>query len=473
MSTIIFVISISVLQCNCEVICIDNSVIADTLNCRPIGILFNVLKKENYEYKQTRHTLVLRDCNVGMIDYEYFQPMMNLKHLDLSMNLLKELPRNIFYHLKGLKSLNASRNIIHTIDKDVFSNMIQLKEVDLSYNYLKITYKLFGKSLKFLDFSHNVEVDIAQSSFEDLQLETLILKQSLKKFPDTFQFSGIVHLDVSENRNFVEMGKIGKQFEHLDKLSHLNMADCGLIEIEIASNKKLRVLNVSRNAILLNEHTFHSNAELVEVDLCSNEIETLPNYVFDSCGEMIKLHLCDNRLTNLRAESFSKMSKLRVLDLSRNRLKTAVKFPDAIASLDLSYNQLELIDDSVFDDMKLLFDLNLSGNLLSSVNLKMFQHPSLEYLNLRCNRYVGMSKEYFGNRNTLLNLYLGGNPWYCACISFLFQNDKNLNNVEFHDELSCVADKKPKNNCNVSDKEQKKFLESYNKGPNPCESNKK
>lgn len=171
------------------------------------------------------------------------------------------------------------------------------------------------------------------------------------------------------------------------------------------------------------------------------------------------------------------MKKLKSLDLSKNRLKT-IQFSKnvQILTLDLSNNKLEIFDNSIVQEMKELNILNLNDNVLSSIGMELIQKPELEYLYLRCNEFVSIVSSFFSNRKRKLNVFLRGNPWNCACVGYMLNND--IPNIEFHDEhliddghLHCIVEKSKKS-CSVSPEKRNKWLESLKKYPNICESKK-
>jgi Leucine-rich repeat (LRR) protein len=86
-----------------------------------------------------------------------FRPLDNLKTLILQSTKLKELPRDVFPHLRSLEKLILEDNHIRTWEVDVFDNMI-LRNIEPGANNtlsVKSIYSNFGVFLKMF-ISSNV-----------------------------------------------------------------------------------------------------------------------------------------------------------------------------------------------------------------------------------------------------------------------------------------------------------------------------
>ena len=96
----------------------------------------------------------------GSILPKMFRPLYNLKTLILQSTKLKELPRDVFPHLRSLEKLSLEGNHICTWEVDVFDNMTNLRYLNLERNNIhlinqsSIPYEILSK-LKELDISNN------------------------------------------------------------------------------------------------------------------------------------------------------------------------------------------------------------------------------------------------------------------------------------------------------------------------------
>lgn len=87
----------------------------------------------------------------------------------------------------------------------------------------------------------------------------------------------------------------------------------------------------------------------------------------------------DNQITVVTIDAFKDSPKLKYLNLNQNLL-TNVCFLDSITSLlkiDLSYNQIEILQPDLFEHLTELRDINLRTNQLTSFDSNFFEHKNL------------------------------------------------------------------------------------------------
>ncbi|XP_066991624.2 adhesion G protein-coupled receptor A3 [Anabrus simplex] len=103
----------------------------------------------------------------------------NVIHLDLSDNLITELPSEAFTATPSLQKLNLSKNQIRSIAPEAFSNLTMLKRLDLSNNMLSTlqnTAFIGLENLEKLKLNQNEIRKIKEGTFDELvSLELLDL----------------------------------------------------------------------------------------------------------------------------------------------------------------------------------------------------------------------------------------------------------------------------------------------------------
>ncbi|XP_063592429.1 leucine-rich repeat, immunoglobulin-like domain and transmembrane domain-containing protein 3 [Penaeus indicus] len=77
--------------------------------------------------------IYLRDCKISFVEPTALLQLTNLVELDLSENLLTEVPALAFSHTPALRELHLRGNRIHKIFRDSFSHTPSLVRLDLSY----------------------------------------------------------------------------------------------------------------------------------------------------------------------------------------------------------------------------------------------------------------------------------------------------------------------------------------------------
>lgn len=208
--------------------------------------------------------------------------------------------------------------------------------------------------------------------------------------------------------------RINTQLYHL--LPYLTHLDLGYNAIqylyydEFQDLHRLHTLKLDGNMFpVILENTFVHQQQLKHLNLARNRIAKLPNTALANLTSLLELDLGYNKLYKVEQLAFTHVaSSLEKLSLSGNNLKPeGVKlvmdtvsnvvelgvahmklqqvekgfFPDRITSLDLSGNNLTMLDAAVLP--KQLKRLDLSHNNLKSLNkVSVVLLESLEYVNL-------------------------------------------------------------------------------------------
>ncbi|KAG9346512.1 hypothetical protein JZ751_006823 [Albula glossodonta] len=182
----------------------------------------------------------------------------------------------------------------------------------------------------------------------------------------------------------------------LEKL-HLDDNSVSTVSIEdqaFADNPRLRLLFLSRNHLSSIPSGLPSSLEELRLD--DNRISTIPTHAFRGLASLRRLVLDGNLLANQRIadDTFSRLSNLTELSLVRNSLQTPpLNLPSAhLQRLYLQENALAHMPRGSLDGMRRLQKLDLSGNNLTTLPRGLFR-----------------------DLDSLAQLLVRGNPWYCGC----------------------------------------------------------
>jgi hypothetical protein len=241
----------------------------------------------------------------------------------------------------------------------------------------------------------------------------LLSNNGFTRFPPQIErFEQLQVLDLSMN----EMNSPLPNFlGGLDKLNTLNLSNNNYdvwLEAPLYSVIKL---DLSKNKIQnIEDHAFSKMSELRFLDLAENRIRELSPILFTLANNLENLNLCRNyfsdfprfqshslkslhlnncQISDLAHDSLSEMSSLLELYLSMNEIE---KIPDKLSSdtlqeLDLSYNNIDALND----------------NSLSSL-------PHLAVLDLRGNDFKDVwSTSHFASNHFLREILVKGNRWCC------------------------------------------------------------
>lgn len=283
---------------------------------------FNVVKIINEHLNKLE---LLSLANVGVqSSHLNFSNLNKLNSLDLSVNLITEIPVLTFQDTYNIIRLNLSRNQISFIDRSSLSNMTDLVWLDLSSNRLKT---MSGIALKRFP------------RLRDFRMDRNLLEDQNYKF---YGSTDVTKLDLSNNK--------------------LTSFSLGTKQVY----KSLESLYLSNNLIQsLSESSFEAGVSIIELDLSHNMIEEIPENIFKYLNRLEKLYLNHNKLSEL-PEVFEYLTYLEELNLQYNHIKqiTMSHFWSLkiLRNLDISFNSLESINGGSFYYLNQLLSLNIAGN---------------------------------------------------------------------------------------------------------------
>ncbi|NXN85536.1 LRC19 protein, partial [Bombycilla garrulus] len=187
-------------------------------------------------------------------------------------------------------------------------------------------------------------------------------------------------------------------------------ADCNITSQTVACEES------GKNLFNIPHNLFQN---VTKLNLKNNKI-TLEDYDKEILGHFInltELHLNENNITVLNNNSFYNLKNLIILDISNNCISTVHKA--AFAGL----NQLSV--------------LNLSYNMIAQLDSDTFTSlESLTILNLQCNflKYFHVKASF-----KLIKIVLAGNPWNCSCDLLDLQTWLTASNVTLENESNTTC----------------------------------
>jgi Leucine-rich repeat (LRR) protein len=210
-----------------------------------------------------------------------------------------------------------------------------------------------------------------------------------------------------------------KFFLNFRALRELQISNNKLNDIGFTLSPTLEILTASNNSIqrwpdnnlvqLQHLKDIHFDHNLLKSMNCSSDI----NSMFDS---LEKLDLSFNEIEHIDICVFQRMPSLYELNVSSNKLNTLTNglFNSNVQlqRLDLSNNMLRSIPNGIFEKVPNLAFLRLSGNQLVTFPTQL---PILEVLDLSFNQISIIEESDKENVYPHEFLFLGGNPFHCDC----------------------------------------------------------
>ncbi|KAF7666866.1 hypothetical protein LDENG_00091190 [Lucifuga dentata] len=242
------------------------------------------------------------------LELDWFMDMSSrITHLDLSSNSLCTLPSIVPWGLIHLQSLDLSNNMLKQLPAAHSSQEVMcssLYQVNLSQN------QLTSLPSGLLHLTHIQRLCAAKNQLTSLfDVPTATNWIGLRKLEE---------LDVSDN---VLTALPVAIMHRLKSLNFLNVCKNKLSVFPDPWACPLKQCKASSNVIekLPDSISIFWKNQLQEVDFSNNSLQELPSYMFE-LEALGSLRLCGNHIVTLPAPNKWKCSKLKTLDLSRNQL---------------------------------------------------------------------------------------------------------------------------------------------------------
>nr|XP_018907855.1 PREDICTED: uncharacterized protein LOC109037573 [Bemisia tabaci]XP_018907856.1 PREDICTED: uncharacterized protein LOC109037573 [Bemisia tabaci] len=300
----------------------------------------------------------------------------NLRFRTSTIQLIVDYARNLTFDdpaqfktatsLSGLQSLILSHNRLRNI-RGIFTPLENLRHLDLSYNLIVDIDEAFAESSRLLTLAlNNNQIEsLRRETFDHLRnLQTLDL--SGNRFTrlnlDIFEYlSDLLVLRLNDNFRSSEENFIlsaGQRFERLE------MAATMLTRIPIALTRSIRELDLSDNELVsLQCGEMDSYPLLRNLTLKGNKLTTVEEDSLGRLEYLLELNLHGN---HLRQIPLSLPPGLRYLDLGANRIdsvnSTDLQGLANLRVLILNRNKIEYIEETAFNAISSLDHLDLSNN---------------------------------------------------------------------------------------------------------------
>ncbi|CAB4068805.1 unnamed protein product [Lepeophtheirus salmonis] len=352
--------------------------------------------------------IIVKNNALATLEEDSLKNVVNLKLLDLSNNVIENLPLNFVSESYLLEEIILSNNSILYLPDEVFNNQSSLTTLDLSGNRLQsISSKVFsgcGMRLKKLDLSYN---DLKESSI----------------------------ISISNNQ-IKELGALSMR--HLWRFQ----ADHNLLNKIDSSNFKnmmhLQVLDLSSNSIYdVDSGSFEMNTRLKAIRLDNNNISVVMN-IFQDLPNLTWLNLSANSIS---AFDYAMVPKtIQWLDLHNNLLKSldnrfSVEDLNLLGHLDASFNQIQEIGPQNIPNN--IITLLLNDNQISQMGPYTFykKKKKLKKVDLTLNRMENITSNALRLSSELefnvdIEFYFGGNPIKCDCQMTWFKSINSVNGLQ-------------------------------------------
>ncbi|XP_066599210.1 toll-like receptor Tollo [Prorops nasuta] len=273
-----------------------------------------------------------------------------------------------------------------------FRPLVELRELVIEYckigNLSDEAFKGLRELRNLTVRTHNtdwsamaLEISVGAFTNELLQLERLDLgENNMWSIPEgaLCPLVNLEHLNLTRNRlSEVSSFRFNAASRCLANLRELDLSNNSIESLQTAAFSgltRLHSLDLRGNAIsFIADRSFEGLASLGVLKLTDNRLSSLPPELFGDPRNLQEIHLRNNSLNVLPPGLFNELTQLLVLDLSRNELTAewvnAATFTGLVrlVVLDLSSNRIARLDTTVFRDLYSLQILRLQENVLESL----------------------------------------------------------------------------------------------------------
>ncbi|XP_041628332.1 transforming growth factor beta activator LRRC33 isoform X1 [Vulpes lagopus] len=316
------------------------------------------------------------------------------RRLLLDANPLGTLWNHSLGRYPALESLSLRGCRLERIGRAAFRGQARVRSLALPDNRLAESYRDAAaafrglRALRTLDLSGNALTEdmVAALLRHVASLESLALARNAIMRLDESVFEGLRHLrELDLQRNYIFEIEAGA-FDGLVGLRRLNLAYNNLPCIVDFRLTRLRVLNVSYNALEWFLAAGGAAFQLETLDLSHNQLLFFP--LLPGCGRLRTLLLRDNllgfyaRLDNASAPREA-VARFVLLDGNETRVRTVRLWDEAAAGdlgelrvLDLSHNRFRYLPDGFLRAMPALARLSLRRNCLASLHFRPREPPA-------------------------------------------------------------------------------------------------
>ena len=384
-------------------------------NLEILDLSFNNIPEILEEFPNCRNLkkLYLNNNNITLILSITFNNVTNLTHLVLNNNKIGSLSDRIFTNLVNLRHLNLNDNKIDDIHVLSFFELRNLNVLYLGNNLLTGEYgerSLFSNNAELieLDLSNNVDFPISTYTFKyshNLKILKLIVS-------NLFQISSVMQL-----HNLTELELVSKQewfslsYHYRDCIQDLY--SLRKLKIVMQTTKEIRLCNFSKL-----QHLEFLHLECLEPSNRKHDFHL--HKIFPNSPELY--HLVLKKLNHFVLFSFySELRYVKHLSLSgiKGVLSPHFFFNNALLEyLDLSFSEIEVIGDHIFEKLVNLVNLQLQHSKLTWIQATAFKYNrNLQILNLSHCCIDTIDNGSFLNLNQLKELDLSHNPLLVMCDS--------------------------------------------------------
>ena len=367
--------------------------------------------------------LLCTDSSIDSISWNTFISYPNVLDINLSNNLLSNLPNWLFSGMSSLVSINLSGNQISSIETGAFYNLPAMLNIHLDNNSIDgatldlTTLGYFNTrqpDWQSLQVVYGCIDNILANNYNPLATQdngtcdgnTILNSGNIWRLCGVWEtdcyVQGVWITSIDED-TFVDYGDLTTLYIDDNQLS-------GLSIWVFSGLNNLTNLSLNNNVLTsLPDWVFSELSNLNYLYLNSNQLTSLPSWIFNWLYNLLEIEITNNPLSSLPIWLFSGLSNLNYLDINSNQITSLPKWIfSGLVNLNylyIGYNQLSTLSSWVFNGLSGLTEIDISNNQITSVETGAFDNlPAMTYINLYNNSINGATLDattlgYFNTRS--------------------------------------------------------------------------
>ncbi|KAJ0181665.1 hypothetical protein K1T71_002387 [Dendrolimus kikuchii] len=344
----------------------------------------------------------------------------NLETLHLNKNSIKFIEADAFVAMPALRELQLSNNSLTDISEGPFWNLPALKGLDLSYNYFqrlqpKLLYNL--PALRRINFSNNQLMVIDPITFMEsplLEYVNISGNSLVSIHPATFRnLAKLYEIDISVNKLIEFVPGLPRGVEQLflqnNQITSLPIPPSPDLDLP-----SLRTLDISSNGIQKIPYgTLSTLNNLRRFFMKRNGLKQIEVNTFKDLDKLEIIELSDNQILTIHPKSFTKLTNLKQVHLHGNMIENfdfvTVQDNANLSALDFSKNKLKSVSPNTVSRVLDVEVLNISSNSLTELPAMLNMMTKLKVLDASSNHLKNFNGNSINNIDTLVEIKMPNN----------------------------------------------------------------
>lgn len=405
------------------------------VNLEYLNYYHNYYGEVYQEWRSSFRTIELQNGSITHLPLKFIEKFSNILSFNANGLGIEEIDKHEFESMRFLINLHLSRNKIKSLQKSLFRYLERVIEIDLSHNLIEVVQPDVFKNI-----NENIEgINLSNNHIKEInEIFLTYFPQGQLQADDNYLILNLEHNQIERfipaNESCILEKKINFNINN-NNLTSL-VSQCALNELYLKNNQ-LRSIDANSSLIYADQNeieTVKITNRAKHLSLSSNNVKNIT--CNDNKVDFLDLSSNNLQLLDNYVEMLSNFNEIRELDISNNpfvslKIGTFAKMKN-LEKLSISKAGMIDISYGLFEDLKRLERLDISYNQLKTIDFhKFYSLENLNFLNLGAN-YLHSIDEYENIKTILHSLRqaaIEDNKWECQYLMKM-KNSFKRNEIE-------------------------------------------